>query len=196
MSRRAACPSWTTWRRDTRRPISSICRSGATTVAELACAGVASVLVPFPFATDDHQTANASFLSERGAAVLCRSRAHAAAARGDARGRSTAGSCSDRATRRASSRSRAQRRWWPMDASSWRGRDEAQGQAHPLRRHRRRRHERHRRGPAQPGLRGERLGPRRQRHDAPLARDGRAGVPRPRCGDTCSAPTWSSRRPR
>lgn len=47
-----------------------ICRAGATTVAELACAGVASVLVPFPFATDDHQTANARFLSERGAALL------------------------------------------------------------------------------------------------------------------------------
>jgi UDP-N-acetylglucosamine--N-acetylmuramyl-(pentapeptide) pyrophosphoryl-undecaprenol N-acetylglucosamine transferase len=47
-----------------------ICRSGATTVAELACAGVASVLVPFPFATDDHQSANARFLSERGAALL------------------------------------------------------------------------------------------------------------------------------
>ncbi len=47
-----------------------VCRSGATTVAELACAGVASILVPFPFATDDHQTANAKFLSERAAAVL------------------------------------------------------------------------------------------------------------------------------
>jgi UDP-N-acetylglucosamine--N-acetylmuramyl-(pentapeptide) pyrophosphoryl-undecaprenol N-acetylglucosamine transferase len=47
-----------------------VCRSGATTVAELACAGVASLLVPFPFATDDHQTANAQFLSERGAALL------------------------------------------------------------------------------------------------------------------------------
>ena len=47
-----------------------ICRAGATTVAELACAGVPSVLVPFPFATDDHQTANARFLSERGAALL------------------------------------------------------------------------------------------------------------------------------
>ena len=47
-----------------------ICRSGAMTVAELACVGCASVLVPFPFATDDHQTANAKFLSERGAAVL------------------------------------------------------------------------------------------------------------------------------
>ena len=47
-----------------------ICRAGATTVAELAAAGVASVLVPYPYAVDDHQTANARFLSEQGAALL------------------------------------------------------------------------------------------------------------------------------
>ncbi|MFH0934367.1 MAG: undecaprenyldiphospho-muramoylpentapeptide beta-N-acetylglucosaminyltransferase [Pseudomonadota bacterium] len=47
-----------------------ICRAGALTVAELAAAGVASVLVPFPFAVDDHQTHNARFLSGHGAAVL------------------------------------------------------------------------------------------------------------------------------
>ncbi|HYR05802.1 MAG TPA: undecaprenyldiphospho-muramoylpentapeptide beta-N-acetylglucosaminyltransferase [Gallionella sp.] len=47
-----------------------ICRAGALTVAELAAAGVASILVPFPFAVDDHQTRNASFLSERNAAIL------------------------------------------------------------------------------------------------------------------------------
>lgn len=47
-----------------------ICRAGAITVAELAAVGVASVLVPFPHAVDDHQSANARFLSERGAAVL------------------------------------------------------------------------------------------------------------------------------
>ncbi len=47
-----------------------ICRAGALTIAELAAAGVASVLVPFPFAVDDHQTHNARFLSEHGAAVL------------------------------------------------------------------------------------------------------------------------------
>ncbi|MCX7193413.1 MAG: undecaprenyldiphospho-muramoylpentapeptide beta-N-acetylglucosaminyltransferase [Proteobacteria bacterium] len=47
-----------------------ICRSGALTIAELAAAGVASLLVPFPFAVDDHQTHNARFLSEQGAAVL------------------------------------------------------------------------------------------------------------------------------
>ena len=47
-----------------------ICRSGALTVAELAAAGVASILVPFPHAVDDHQTANARFLSLAGAAIL------------------------------------------------------------------------------------------------------------------------------
>jgi UDP-N-acetylglucosamine--N-acetylmuramyl-(pentapeptide) pyrophosphoryl-undecaprenol N-acetylglucosamine transferase len=47
-----------------------ICRAGALTVAELACAGVASILVPFPHAVDDHQTANAKFLSAGGAAIL------------------------------------------------------------------------------------------------------------------------------
>jgi len=47
-----------------------ICRAGASTIAELAAAGVASVLVPFPHAVDDHQTRNARFLVERGAALL------------------------------------------------------------------------------------------------------------------------------
>jgi len=47
-----------------------ICRAGALTITELAAAGLASILIPFPFAVDDHQTANAHFLSERGAAIL------------------------------------------------------------------------------------------------------------------------------
>jgi UDP-N-acetylglucosamine--N-acetylmuramyl-(pentapeptide) pyrophosphoryl-undecaprenol N-acetylglucosamine transferase len=47
-----------------------ICRAGAITVAELSAAGMASVLVPFPHAVDDHQSANARFLSGRGAAIL------------------------------------------------------------------------------------------------------------------------------
>lgn len=47
-----------------------ICRAGALTIAELAAAGVASVLVPFPHAVDDHQTYNARYLSENGAAWL------------------------------------------------------------------------------------------------------------------------------
>jgi UDP-N-acetylglucosamine--N-acetylmuramyl-(pentapeptide) pyrophosphoryl-undecaprenol N-acetylglucosamine transferase len=47
-----------------------VCRAGATSVAEIAAAGVASVLVPYPHAVDDHQTTNARLLSDAGAAVL------------------------------------------------------------------------------------------------------------------------------
>jgi UDP-N-acetylglucosamine--N-acetylmuramyl-(pentapeptide) pyrophosphoryl-undecaprenol N-acetylglucosamine transferase len=47
-----------------------ICRAGASTVTELAAVGVAAVLVPFPFAVDDHQTRNARYLSDAGAAWL------------------------------------------------------------------------------------------------------------------------------
>jgi UDP-N-acetylglucosamine--N-acetylmuramyl-(pentapeptide) pyrophosphoryl-undecaprenol N-acetylglucosamine transferase len=46
-----------------------ICRAGALTVSELAAAGVASLLVPFPAAVDDHQTRNAAFLVREGAAL-------------------------------------------------------------------------------------------------------------------------------
>jgi UDP-N-acetylglucosamine--N-acetylmuramyl-(pentapeptide) pyrophosphoryl-undecaprenol N-acetylglucosamine transferase len=47
-----------------------ICRAGALTVSELAGAGVGAILVPFPAATDDHQTRNAAFLVSEGAAVM------------------------------------------------------------------------------------------------------------------------------
>ncbi len=47
-----------------------ICRAGAVTIAELSAGGMASILVPFPHAVDDHQTANAHFLADRGAAIL------------------------------------------------------------------------------------------------------------------------------
>ena len=47
-----------------------ICRSGALTVAELAAAGLGSVLVPFAHAVDDHQTRNAEYLSSVGAAII------------------------------------------------------------------------------------------------------------------------------
>lgn len=47
-----------------------ICRAGATTVTELAVAGVGSILVPFPHAVDDHQTRNAGYLADHGAALL------------------------------------------------------------------------------------------------------------------------------
>jgi len=47
-----------------------ICRAGALTIAELTVVGIASILVPFPYAVDDHQTSNAKFLSDKDAAVL------------------------------------------------------------------------------------------------------------------------------
>lgn len=49
-----------------------VCRSGALTVSEIAAAGVGSVLIPYPHAVDDHQTANGKFLSDAGAALLFR----------------------------------------------------------------------------------------------------------------------------
>jgi UDP-N-acetylglucosamine--N-acetylmuramyl-(pentapeptide) pyrophosphoryl-undecaprenol N-acetylglucosamine transferase len=51
-----------------------ICRAGAVTIAELSAGGMASILVPFPHAVDDHQTANAKFLADRGAAILIQQR--------------------------------------------------------------------------------------------------------------------------
>jgi UDP-N-acetylglucosamine--N-acetylmuramyl-(pentapeptide) pyrophosphoryl-undecaprenol N-acetylglucosamine transferase len=48
----------------------AVCRSGATTIAELTCAGVPSILIPYPFAAADHQTENARELVAAGAAVL------------------------------------------------------------------------------------------------------------------------------
>lgn len=47
-----------------------IARAGALTVAEIAAAGVASILIPYPYAVDDHQTANARYLVDHRAAVL------------------------------------------------------------------------------------------------------------------------------
>ena len=47
-----------------------ICRAGALTISELASVGIASVLIPFPYAVDDHQTCNAKFLSSNDAAIL------------------------------------------------------------------------------------------------------------------------------
>jgi UDP-N-acetylglucosamine--N-acetylmuramyl-(pentapeptide) pyrophosphoryl-undecaprenol N-acetylglucosamine transferase len=47
-----------------------ICRAGALTLSELAQSGRPSILVPYPYAVDDHQSANAAFLTKAGAALL------------------------------------------------------------------------------------------------------------------------------
>ncbi len=47
-----------------------ICRAGALTIAELAAIGIGSILIPFPYAVDDHQTENAKYLANDGAAIL------------------------------------------------------------------------------------------------------------------------------
>lgn len=47
-----------------------ICRAGALTVSELSAAGVASVFIPYPYAVDDHQTLNAQYLVDAGAAKI------------------------------------------------------------------------------------------------------------------------------
>lgn len=51
-----------------------VARAGAMTVAELAAVGVGALLVPFPHAVDDHQTENARWLAEAGAAVVVQER--------------------------------------------------------------------------------------------------------------------------
>src|ERR1700761_3702160 len=51
-----------------------ICRSGAMTVSEISAVGVAAFFVPFPFAVDDHQTTNAAFLADNGAALVVQQR--------------------------------------------------------------------------------------------------------------------------
>jgi UDP-N-acetylglucosamine--N-acetylmuramyl-(pentapeptide) pyrophosphoryl-undecaprenol N-acetylglucosamine transferase len=51
-----------------------VCRAGAVTIAELSAGGLASILVPFPHAVDDHQTANGKFLADHGAALLIQQR--------------------------------------------------------------------------------------------------------------------------
>lgn len=47
-----------------------ICRSGAMTVSELAVAGLPAIFIPYPFAIDDHQTANAKWMANAGAAIV------------------------------------------------------------------------------------------------------------------------------
>ena len=52
----------------------SICRSGASSLTELAFLGIPSVLIPYPHAADDHQTANAKVFADAGAALMAQER--------------------------------------------------------------------------------------------------------------------------
>ena len=52
----------------------AVCRAGAMTVAELQAAGVGAIFVPFPMATDDHQTKNAEVMVRSGAAQVIQER--------------------------------------------------------------------------------------------------------------------------
>ena len=118
---RTSWHSSTTWRRRYAEADLMICRAGASTIAELAAAGVAAVLVPFPQAVDDHQTHNARFLSERGAAILIpQSRAHRREARRSAREL-------DREKLLAMAQGRARRRQARGDARRGRSVHEARG---------------------------------------------------------------------
>lgn len=47
-----------------------LCRAGALTIAELCAAGLGAILIPYPYAVDDHQTANANFMANHQAAML------------------------------------------------------------------------------------------------------------------------------
>lgn len=49
-----------------------ICRAGALTISELCCVAKASILIPYPYAVDDHQSENARYLQQAGAAILIR----------------------------------------------------------------------------------------------------------------------------
>ena len=49
-----------------------ICRAGASTVAEIAAVGLAAIFIPFPYAVDDHQFFNGSWLADKGAAEIIR----------------------------------------------------------------------------------------------------------------------------
>lgn len=51
-----------------------ICRAGAMTVSEVAAVGLPAIFIPFPYAIDDHQTANACWLADKGAAIVMQQR--------------------------------------------------------------------------------------------------------------------------
>ncbi|MBI5286194.1 MAG: undecaprenyldiphospho-muramoylpentapeptide beta-N-acetylglucosaminyltransferase [Deltaproteobacteria bacterium] len=53
-----------------RRASLVICRGGATSIAEITAIGVASILIPYPFAADNHQEVNARYLADQGATIM------------------------------------------------------------------------------------------------------------------------------
>ncbi len=63
-----------TWRRAYDWADLAVCRAGAMTIAELQAAGLGAVFVPFPSATDDHQTKNAEVMVRIGAARVIQER--------------------------------------------------------------------------------------------------------------------------
>ena len=77
-----------------------VARAGAITCSELAATASAAVLVPSPNVTDDHQTANARAMAQRGAAVLLREGELGGAKRGDGLAREVSRLLSDQGARR------------------------------------------------------------------------------------------------
>jgi hypothetical protein len=147
------------------RPTWIVCRAGASTVTEIAAVGAAALFVPFPFAVDDHQTTNASFLVDQGGGWLMQ--------QSDLTPERWRACCRKQSARAVQILREKAKNMQKIDAT----RDvvaaceelahETRHPPHPFRRHRRLRHERHRRGAAQPGLCDLGLGPGRQRHAAP-----------------------------
>jgi len=76
-----------------------ICRAGAMTIAEISAVGVAALFIPFPYAVDDHQSANAAFLADQGAALTIQQRDLTPEKLADWLGAQTRASLADLATR-------------------------------------------------------------------------------------------------
>ena len=132
-----------------------ICRAGALTISEIAAAGIASVLIPFPRRSMITRPSMPA-ISPTGRRRYCFHNQNLPPASLPICCLLSPGtSCWTWPTARARWANRMLRGSSPSIA--WRLRHEAQGQACSLRRHRRCRHERNRRGPAQSGFRGERL---------------------------------------
>ncbi len=174
----------------------AVCRAGAMTVAELQAAGVGAIFVPFPMATDDHQTKNAEVMVRNGAAQVIQERdltperlgsghqrtghrPRAPAAHGRSRAQHAHHRCGGAARgsvhRGGSARMSDTARMSDSARINVRTRlDDRMRriQPHPPGRHRRQRHGRHCRGAAQPGLCGAGFGPQGQPVTQRLARLG------------------------